>query len=256
MKKSARLSITLLFFTALLRPLHAGTLKVFAASSLKESFEAIAAEYKRENPGDEVELNFGGSQALKQQIQQGAPADVFASADQANMDDLKGLGLEADDQVFAKNRLVVVVPKDGKAASLKGLARPGVKVVTADGNVPVGRYTAQVLARMSKDGLYGDDFQKGVQANTVSREANVRNVLMKVSLGEADAGFVYATDAVTAGEKVRVLEIPARVNAVASYPIAALSKSDSPEKARKFIALVLGEKGQGFLKERGFLPPK
>jgi molybdate transport system substrate-binding protein len=235
---------------------QAETLKVFAAASLKESFEAIADQYKKDNPGEEVELNFAGSQVLKRQIQEGAPADVFASADHVNMDELKKAGFAADDKVFARNLLAVVVPKDSKITSLGGLVRPGVKIVVADGNVPVGRYTSSVLGRMGKAGVYGDDFQKRVQDNTVSRETSVRNVLMKVVLGEADAGFVYVTDAATALDKVRVLNIPEDVNAVASYPIAVLKKSASPDNARKFVALVLGERGQAVLKGRGFLPPK
>lgn len=254
--KSPRESLFFALFLTLSAAARAEPLMVFAASSLKESFETIAAEYERRNPGDEVELNFGGSQLLKQQIQQGAPADVFASADQATMDDLKVAGLAAEDRTFAKNRLVLVTRKSGQVSSLKDAARPGVKVVVADASVPVGRYTAQVLGKMDRDGRYGNDFQRRIQANTVSQEPNVRTVLMKVALGEADAGFVYATDAATAEEKIDVFVIPNEVNAVAGYPIAVLTKSAQQERAKRFVALVLSEKGQLILKGHGFLPPK
>lgn len=165
---------------------------------------------------------------LKQQILQSAPADVFSSADQSAMDNLKKQGFAVDDKIFARNRLVLAVRKGGKVGSLPEISQRGIRVVVADGNVPVGRYTAQVLEKMSQEGVYGDDFQKRVHANTVSQETNVRNVLMKVILGEADAGFVYATDVVTSQEKVNVLPIPDRVNIVAVYPIAVLIHSDAP----------------------------
>jgi molybdate transport system substrate-binding protein len=249
--RHAALSVLIAAFSVAAR---ADTIRVFAAVSLKESFEAIAVQYERDNPGDMVELNFAGSQVLMQQIRQGAAADVFASADQAHMEGLKNQGLAGQDDVFARNRLVMVAAKDGKVASLKDAARPGIKVVMADGNVPAGRYTALVLDKMDKGGLYGGDYQERVRANTVSLETSVRAVLMKVATGEADAGFVYATDANRIMGKVRSLEIPFHINQVAAYPIAVLTRSASPAKARKFLDLVLGEKGQTLLKERGFLP--
>jgi molybdate transport system substrate-binding protein len=254
MKRTPRRIALSLFSLSLMGSVGAETLTVFAASSLKESFEAIAARYERANPGDKVELNFAGSQILRRQIQQGAAADVFASADQSIMDDLKRLGLVAEDKVFARNRLVMAASKEGKVASLRDAARPGVKVVVAEATAPAGRYTAQVLEEMDEDGSYGPDYKTRVEANTVSREANVRGVLMKIILGEADAGFVYATDAAGARGKIRLMALPDGVNPIAAYPIAVLAKSASPEKARKFVGLVLGEEGQSLLKERGFLP--
>jgi molybdate transport system substrate-binding protein len=151
---------------------------------------------------------------------------------------------------------VVVACKEGGVEELKDVARPGVKLVLAGDNMPAGRYTAEVLAKMSKDALYGGDFQKRVRVNTASLETGVRSVLMKVVVGEADAGFVYATDAMTVQDKVRVIPIPDRVNQTACYPIAVLAGGAAPEEARKFVALVLGEKGQAVLKARGFLPPQ
>lgn len=248
--------LLLLFALLLSGAIRTETLKVFAAASLKESFETAAAQYEQENPGDKVELNFAGSQVLKQQILQGAPADVFASADQAHMDDLKKQGLMKGDRVFARNRLVLAVPKVGKVASLADAGLPGLKVVMADGSVPAGRYTSQVLEKMGKDSRYGADFPERIHANIVSQETNVRAVLMKVSLGEADAGFVYATDAATLLDKVRTIDIPDQVNMIAVYPIAVAVKSAAPAKAQKFVDLVLGERGQSFLRKNGFLPPQ
>lgn len=235
-------------------PLSADTLRVFAAASLKEAFEELAAQYQRDNPGDRVELNFAGSQALARQIEQGAAADVFASADQAHMDALVEGGFAGGGAVFARNRLALAAAKDGPVAALADAARPGVKVVMADASVPAGRYTEEALDKMAKDPAFGAGFSAGVRANAVSREASVRSVLMKVSLGEADAGFVYETDAAAAGGAARVVALPEGVNVTAEYPIAVLRGSAAPEKARAFVALVLGGKGRAILKRRGFRP--
>src|SRR5262245_58920725 len=231
----------------------AETLHVSAASSLTEAFQQIGQLFEKQHPGDAVEFNFAGSQVLRTQIEQGAAVDVFASADLVHADALKGSGLLGPYQVFARNRVVVVVPpQQGKVGSLQDLARPGVKVVVAGATVPVGRYTTQVLGRLSAAGLYGDDFQARVQANVVSQETNVRVVLAKIALGEADAGFVYATDAATAPDKVRPIDVPSRYNVVAEYPIGVLVRSALPEKANAFVALVLSEEGRGILLKRGF----
>ena len=236
---------------------HAETIRVFAASSLTESFQDIAALFREQSPGDEAEFNFGGSQLLRVQIEEGAPADVFASADHVHMDALIAKGLAGNDAAFARNRLVVVTPRqEPRVKKLGDVSRPGVRVVVADANVPVGRYTTQVLGKMNHAGLFGDDFQKRVTANVVSQETNVRAVLAKVSLGEVDAGFVYATDARTAADKIVVLAIPEKMNVVAEYPIAVLTHSESKAAAARFVALVLDAQGQAILAQRGFEPPK
>jgi molybdate transport system substrate-binding protein len=150
---------------------------------------------------------------------------------------------------------VVAVPaQQARVGRLQDLSRPGVKVVVAGATVPVGRYTTQVLARLAASGLYGDDFQARVQANVVSQETNVRVVLSKVALGEADAGFVYATDAAALRDEVRPLDVPSRYNVIAEYPIGVLVASRLPVKAKAFIDLVLGEAGRAVLRERGFAP--
>lgn len=232
---------------------RAATLRVFAAASLSEAFQDLGALYRSQNPGQEVEFNFAGSQILRTQIEEGASADVFVSADHVHMDALKAKGLAASDELLARNRLVVVTPRSTpKVHGLGDLARPGIRVVVADANVPVGRYTTQVLGKMNRASIFGDDFQRRVNANVVSQETNVRAVLAKVSLDEVDAGFVYATDAQTAAEKVLALPIPESMNVIAEYPIATLKNSVEAELATKFVALALSDEGQGILQKRGF----
>jgi molybdate transport system substrate-binding protein len=227
------------------------TLHVFAAASLTDAFREIAAAYEKAHPGVRVELNFAGSQMLRTQIEQGAPADVFASADVVHAEALGRAGLLGPRRLFARNALVVVVPAaGGKVGRLADLAGPGVKIVIAGPSVPAGRYTSEVLARLGADPA----FAARLQANVVSHETNVRAVLSKVVLGEADAGFVYATDAAAAKGKVRILEIPPRDNVTSEYPIAAVSRSAAPGPAQHFIALVMGAEGQAILRKHGFAP--
>jgi molybdate transport system substrate-binding protein len=236
---------------------QADALRIFAAASLTEAFQEIATLYRAQYPGDTVEFNFAGSQILRTQIEEGAPADVFASADHVQMDAMKRKNLVGPDSVFARNRLVVVTPrKSPKVRELADLARPGVRFVIADGNVPVGRYTAQALEKMTRAGLFGEDFQMRVMANIVSQETSVRAVLAKVSLDEVDAGIVYATDARTAAEKVLVLQIPDRMNVVAEYPIAVVASGAAKSAASRFVALVLSDSGQAVLAKRGFEPAR
>ncbi|MGH2571570.1 MAG: molybdate ABC transporter substrate-binding protein [bacterium] len=231
----------------------AATLRVSAASSLTEAFGTIAEMFEASHPGTEVELNFGGSQILRTQIEQGAPVDVFAAADLAQMEPLEKAALVGAPRVFAHNELVAVAStKSGKVKGLGELARPGIRIVVAGETVPVGRYTMQLLAKMNAAGLWGDDFQARFGANVVSRETNVRAVLAKVSLGEADAGIVYRTD-VAAAEGVTVLDIPSRWNVIATYPIAVVSRTESPDLAEELVELVTGADGQAILRRHGFL---
>lgn len=251
----AFLSVFVVFLSA--AAVEAETVRVFAAASLTEAFQEIAVVFRQQHPEDDVEFNFAGSQVLRIQIEQGADADVFASADRVHMDGLRDKNLVGTDAVFAKNRLVVVTPRvDPIVRRLVDIARPGVRVVIADANVPVGRYTAQVLGKMNRSYLYGNDFQTRVMANVVSQETSVRAVLAKVALDEVDAGFVYATDAQTAAAKTTVLDIPDRVNVIAEYPIAVVAGTDVEERAAQFVAFVLGEEGQAILAKRGFQTPR
>jgi molybdate transport system substrate-binding protein len=218
-------------------------LKVFAAASLTAAFNELGPRFTAANGGTKVTFNFAGSQALATQIQQGAPADVFASADTTNMDKVRDL--VGDPQVFASNLLQIVV-EQGNPKGVKGLddlANPDLKVVLAAPDVPAGRYAAESLARA------------GVSVEPVSQEDNVKAVVTKVSLGEADAGIVYVTDVTAGGGKVEGVDIPKDQNVVATYPIATVKASKAPDKAQAFMDLVRSAEGQQVLDKYGFLPP-
>jgi molybdate transport system substrate-binding protein len=218
-------------------------IKVFAAASLTGAFNELGQQYTSANGGTKVTFNFAGSQALATQIQQGAPADVFASADLNNMDKVKDL--VGTPQSFASNLLQIVV-EQGNPKGVKGLddlGRSDLKVVLAAAQVPAGRYAKQVLD------------QAGVSVQPVSQEDNVKAVVTKVSLGEADAGIVYVTDVSAGGDKVEGVDIPRAQNVVATYPIATVKASKAQDKAQAFMALVLSDQGQQVLARYGFLPP-
>jgi len=226
---------------------------IFAAASLREAFTELAHTLESTHEGAHVVLSFAGSQALRAQIEQGAPADVFASADERHMKALVTAQKVAAPRVFANNELVVVVAR-AKAATLRTLADlpQAERIVVGAPEVPVGTYTTQMLDKAGN--ALGKDFRGRVEANIVSREPDVRQVLAKVSLGEADAGIVYRTDALAAGDKVAVLTIPTEYNVVASYPIAVTSGTKQGELARAFVDLVVSAEGARVLKQRGFTP--
>jgi molybdate transport system substrate-binding protein len=220
-----------------------GEIKVFAAASLTAAFTKLGERYSSANGGAKVTFNFAGSQALATQIQQAAPADVFASADVPNMDKVKDL--VGTPRSFASNLLAIVV-EQGNPKGVEGLddlADPDLKVVLAAEEVPAGKYAKQILD------------QAGVSVTPVSQEDNVKAVVTKVSLGEADAGIVYVTDVTAGGDKVEGVDIPPDQNVTATYPIATVKASQAPEAAQAFVDLVRSAKGQQVLKEHGFLPP-
>ncbi|HKV57058.1 MAG TPA: molybdate ABC transporter substrate-binding protein [Ktedonobacteraceae bacterium] len=232
------------------------TLNVFAAASLTESFNEIAAAYHLAHPTVTIKPNYNGSQILEQQIANGAPADVFASADAANMTKASDAGLVDASQVFVKNRLVVIVPSSnpGNISTLKDLAKKGVKIDLGANTVPAGKYALQVLDNLSKSPDYGATFGSSVLANVVSREDNVKAVVQKVQLGEADAGFVYRTDVTAAvASKVTVIDIPDPYNVIAEYPIAAVKASTHASDAQAFINFVLSPAGQAILTKYHFM---
>jgi len=232
-------------------------LTVYAAASLTEAFTEIGREFERQNPGSKVEFNFGGSQQLVQQLAQGAPVDVFASANQTQMDAAVKSGriVTGTAQTFARNRLIAIYPKEGGVplTALQDLAKPDLKLVLAAKEVPVGQYALEFLTRAAADPGYGPQYRAAVLKNVVSYEANVRAVLSKVALGEADAGIIYITD--LAGQEAKSvgrLEIPDALNPMAVYPLAAIKDSSQAEAAKAFIELVLGSKGQEILAKYGF----
>jgi molybdate transport system substrate-binding protein len=218
-------------------------IKVFAAASLTAAFTELGERFTAGNGGAQVTFNFAGSQALATQIRQGAPADVFASADVANMD--KVTDLVATPQNFASNLLQIVVGRGNPrgVGSLGDLAGPDLKVVLAAEQVPAGRYARQVLD------------QAGVEVDPVSLEDNVKGVVAKVALGEADAGIVYVTDVTAGGDRVEGVDIPAAQNVAATYPIATVKASKAQDQAQAFVDLVRSAEGQQVLKTYGFRPP-
>ena len=233
-------------------------LTVFAASSLTDAFGELGKAFDAKT-GGKTSFQFAGSQVLRTQLENGARSDVYASANAAQFDPLVKAGLVVSAGVFTKNRLVVIVPKKGRAnvKTLADLARSGVKLVIADKTVPVGIYTRQVFATLEQSGRYGADYAAKVQKNVVSEETNVRQVALKVQLGEADAGVVYTTD-VTPSLKGDVIQlaIPARYNVIAAYPIGTLKAASNPAAAKRFVDFVRGSEGQAILLKWGFLGAK
>jgi len=261
MKRFFRLTLLLIFVIVGCSPAgptdEPRTLNVFAAASLTEAFTEIGRNFGAAHPGVQVIFNFASSRALRTQIEEGAPADVFASASPAEMEPLVSGGLIAPEavQVFLTNELVVILPVDNPAAleSLEELARPGIKLVLAAQEVPVGKYARQSLDRM--DSQFGSGFKDRVLANVVSNEDNVRQVAAKVQLGEGDAGIVYASDAAAAPD-LKTLQIPAELNVIADYPVAPLAKSANADLAAAFIDYVLSNEGQAVLQKWGFAPAR
>lgn len=245
-----RVVVVLLFTLA--GPIQAAELTVSAAISLKEAFGEIAAEFQKTRPNDKVIFNFGGSGELAQQIDRGAPVDVFASAALKQMIDLdkKGLILSGTIQPFVRNRLVVIVPKgDAKISSFEQLAKVNRLTIGNPRTVPAGQYASEAL---TKAGIYEqlNSSQKIVFAE------NVRQSLTYVEDGNVEAGIVYATDA-RISQKVTVgFPVPANYSEPVIYPIAVVKDSKQPELARAFVAFVTGPQGQAILQAKGFLSAK
>jgi molybdate transport system substrate-binding protein len=218
-------------------------IKVFAAASLTAAFNKLGSDFTAAHPDTKVTFNFAGSQALATQVQQGAPADAFASADTRSMD--KVASLVGAPRVFASNLLQIIV-SEGNPKGVKGLpdlARGDLKVVLGAPDVPAGKYAEQAL-----------DAQH-LTVKPVSLEDNVKAVVTKVSLGEADAGIVYVTDVSAGGDKVEGVDIPTDQNVRATYPIATVKASTHQSQAQAFVDFVRGDQGQQVLESYGFLPP-
>ena len=229
------------------------TLTVLAASSLTDAFTELEREFEAANPGVDVVVSTAGSQTLRVQIEQGAPADAFASANAAHMEAVVSAGLVRDSEVFADNELVLVVPRGNPAglASLEQLPRAE-RVVLGAPEVPVGSYARTMLDHA--EGRYGAGFRARVEDRVVSLEANVRLVLAKVELSEADAAIVYRSDAASA-RAVEVIELPDDVNVRAQYHGGVLTAAAAPELAERFLAHLRSPAGRAVLERHGFGSP-
>lgn len=229
-------------------PPVSGEILVFAASSLNDVFTELGQRFEEANPGADVRFNFGASSQLVAQIEQGAQADVFASADQAQMDRARSAGrIDGEDTTFVTNRLVLIAParNPGAVHGVGDLAKQGLRIVTSQPDVPIGMYTQAMLDRVSQSPEYPRDFADRVNANIVSHEGNVRQIVAKVQLGEADAAVVYTSDVTphVAPELVS-FDIPAEFNMVAAYPIALVQGAQNRDGAAAFIAYALAPNGQ------------
>ena len=236
-------------------------LTVFAAASLTEAFQAIAKEFEITHHSTNVHFNFGGSQQLVQQIAHGAPVDVLASANAKQIDVAIKSGRidSASVRIFARNHLVVIVPKDNPAhiSSLVDISKTKAKIILADKSVPVGQYAIDVLDKCSKGLGFPSTFKEDVLKNVVSYEENVKVVLSKIVLGEADAGIVYTSDiSRDSTHRVQQIAIPDSLNVIASYPIALSRDAASSQTAKEFVDYVCSDKGQNILRLFGFAEAK
>lgn len=235
-------------------------LVVFAATSLTESFTEIGKTFEQQQPGVQITFNFANASTLLQQIAQGAPADVFASAAPKFVEDAVSQGLIQKEtvKIIARNRLVVILPKENpqNIRAFQDLAKPGVRLILGAKEGPQGAYVAQLLINASSSPEYSSDFKEKVYQNVVSYESTVKAVVNKVMLGEGDAGIVFFTDGKSAEDRLQLLTIPDEINVEAVYPIAVLKSSAHGELAQAFVDFVLSAEGQKIMEKYGFLPPK
>ncbi len=234
------------------------SLTIYAATSLTDAFESVVSSFAAEHPGLRLHLNFSSSSSLAAQIIAGAPADIFASANEKQMDLVVADGrIDGENaRSFAHNQLVLALPVDNPAGieSVSDLADDSYLLVLAAAGTPIRVYTDAML--QSHNDEYGADFSRRVLRNLASEESNVRQVVARLALGEADAGIVYQTDVLgDVADQLLVIEIDAAHNQLAAYPIAPLSDSANPELAAQFIDFVLGDAGRAILMEHGFCPP-
>lgn len=233
-------------------------LTVFTAASLTGAFTEIGQMYKNET-NINVVFNFDGSQVLRTQIENGAHADIFVSANTKQMNLMKNEGFMNNSSitVFTRNKPVIIVPKDNpaKIQNISDLARPGIKMVIGTKDVPIGDYTLQILAKLANDSAFGPGFAQKVMANVVSNETNVNYVTSKVALGEADAGVAYVSDITkNLSSRITKIEIPDKYNVIATYPMGILKQSKYTAQAQDFMDLVKSDKGIAVLEKYGFEP--
>jgi molybdate transport system substrate-binding protein len=233
-----------------------GKITVFAAASLTDSFNEVKAEFIKKNPRADIEFQFAGSPALRTQLEQGARADIYVSADVPNMTQALSASLVKDSgKVFVRNSLVIITPKRNSANITRpaDLNKSGIKLVLAAPEVPVGNYARQSFALMEKDASYGAGFSAAVLKNVVSNESNVKQVVTKVQLGEADAGVVYGTDVTKDVQNdLNVIQIPNALNVIAEYSIALTRSPANSDVANAFITYVTSSEGQAIMKKYGF----
>jgi molybdate transport system substrate-binding protein len=235
-----------------------GELTVFAAAAFTEACQEMKTTLEQSNPDLSITLSFASSTQLRAQLEQGAPADVFVSADEKQMDLAQQAGLlDGEPVVFARNRLVVILPRDNPAGieTLQDLARPGVKLDLVNESAPAGAYARQFLHQASEASALGPDFEQRALANVVSEEENVKQVVAKVRLGEADAGICYFSDVTpeTAPDLITI-DIPDELNPIAIHLIAVLKDAGDPTLAHAFVDYVLSAEGQAILGAQNFVP--
>jgi molybdate transport system substrate-binding protein len=235
------------------------SLTVFAASSLTDAFNEIGMTFEAAHPGGHVQFSYGASSQLATQINEGAPADIFASANSKQVSTLQAAGhIEGEPVMFVTNKLVVIVPADNPAQikRLADLGRKGIKLILAAKGVPVRDYTDQIMTdKLIPDSSYGQAFANAFYANVVSEEENVRQVVSKIGLGEGDAAIVYASDVTPdLRDIVTSIKIPDEMNVIAAYPIARIKGSANGALAQEFVAFVLSDQGQAILQKWGFGP--
>ncbi|WP_321504279.1 molybdate ABC transporter substrate-binding protein [uncultured Methanoregula sp.] len=234
-------------------------LTVFAAASLTGVMTDIAKAYEAVHPDRKIVLNFDGSQALRTQIEQGAHADLFLSANTKHMTALQGEGLIVNDSVkiFAKNKLALIVPKENRAniTGLSDLAHPGIRLVMGTKEVPFGDYTRQTLGKMANDSAYGPGYRDAVMNNVVSEDPAVTALVAHIRVGEADAGIAYASD-VSEGDRalITTLPIPDKYNVIAEYPLGIVQGSAVQDRASAFVQFIESPKGNAILTRYGFTP--
>jgi molybdate transport system substrate-binding protein len=234
-------------------------LTVFAAASLTGAMTDIAKAYEAADPDTKIVLNFDGSQALRTQIEQGAHADLFLSANTRHMTALQGEGLIVNDsvKVFAKNKLALIIPKDNPAniTGLSDLATPGIRLVMGTKEVPFGDYTRQALGKMVDDPAYGPAYRDALMRNVISEEPTVPSLVAKLRIGEADAGIAFASD-VSEGDRelVTSIPIPDRYNVIASYPLGIVQESKAKDQAAAFARFITSAEGNAILTRYGFAP--
>ncbi len=234
----------------------AGSLTIYAASSLTAAFRDLATAY-RTSTGTSITLSFDASSTLETQIEQGAPADILASADAINPARLAAVGLADGAPItFARNALTIIVPASGTHSVTRpqDLANAGVRVIAAGDAVPITKYATQLIGNLARQPGYPADFARSVTRNIASREDNVKGIVAKVELGEGDAGIVYVTDA-RATTRIRIVDVPPAANVPATYAAIAVRASRNPVAARAFLTWLQGAEAQATLARYGFLPP-